>query len=81
MDAEKRWLSIDGPEFIAKIGISAGHAVVDFGCGDGYYTFPAARVVKDQGRAGGFHLPAFNGILELRLSAPGGLLRTRNSSL
>ena len=36
MDAEKRWLSIDGPEFIAKIGISAGHTVVDFGCGDGF---------------------------------------------
>lgn len=50
MDAEKRWLSIDGPEFIAKIGISAGHTVVDFGCGGGYYTFPAARVVKDEGR-------------------------------
>jgi hypothetical protein len=49
MDAEKRWLSIDGPEFIAKIGISAGHTVVDFGCGDGYYTFPAARIVKDEG--------------------------------
>jgi predicted methyltransferase len=50
MDAGKRWLSIDGPEFIAKIGISAGHTVVDFGCGDGYYTFPSARVVQAEGR-------------------------------
>ena len=50
MDAEKKWLSIDGPEFIAKIGISAGHTVFDFGCGDGYYTFPAAMVVQAEGR-------------------------------
>lgn len=50
MDAVKRWLSIDGPEFIAKVGIRAGHTVVDFGCGDGYYTFPAARVVQAEGR-------------------------------
>jgi predicted methyltransferase len=50
MDDEKRWLSIDGPELIAKIGISAGHTVVDFGCGDGYYTFPAAKVVQPEGR-------------------------------
>jgi predicted methyltransferase len=50
MDAGKKWLSIDGPEFIAKIGISIGHIVVDFGCGDGYYTFPSARVVQAQGR-------------------------------
>ena len=50
MEAEKRWLSIDGLEFIAKIGISAGHKVIDFGCGDGFYTFPAAKVVQAQGR-------------------------------
>jgi hypothetical protein len=34
-----------------------------------------------KGRAGGFHLPAFSGIFELRLSASGGLLRVRNSLL
>ena len=50
MDDEKRWLNIDGPEFIAKIGISAGNTVIDFGCGDGYYTFPAARIVQAEGR-------------------------------
>lgn len=50
MDAEKRWLSIDGPEFIEKIGIRKGHTVVDFGCGYGHYTIPAAKVVQAEGR-------------------------------
>ena len=50
MDAEKRWLSVDGPEFIEKIGIKKGHTVVDFGCGHGHYTIPAARVVQAKGR-------------------------------
>ena len=50
MDTKKRWLRIDGPEFIKKIGISKGHTVVDFGCGDGHYTFPSARVVQAEGR-------------------------------
>ena len=50
MDAEKRWLSIDGPEFIEKIGITKGYTVVDFGCGHGHYTIPVARVVQAEGR-------------------------------
>jgi len=50
MDAEKRWLSVDGPEFIRKIGIKKGHTVVDFGCGHGHYTIPVARAVQAEGR-------------------------------
>ena len=50
MDAEKRWLSIDGPEFIEKIGIRKGYTVVDFGCGHGHYTIPVARAVQAEGR-------------------------------
>jgi ubiquinone/menaquinone biosynthesis C-methylase UbiE len=50
MNTEKRWLSVDGPAFIRKIGIRKGHTVVDFGCGTGYYTFPASIVVQSTGR-------------------------------
>ena len=50
METEKRWLSVDGPAFVRKIGIRKGHTVVDFGCGTGYYTFPASLVVQSTGR-------------------------------
>ena len=50
MKTEKRSLSVDGPAFVKKIGIRKGHTVVDFGCGAGYYTFPASIVVQSSGR-------------------------------
>jgi len=45
MELESRVL-----EVLQQIGISRGQAVLDFGCGYGTYTIPAARIVGEQGR-------------------------------
>lgn len=45
-----KWLEQDGPLFLQEIGIHQGHAVVDFGCGSGHYTIPAATVVQPGGK-------------------------------
>jgi ubiquinone/menaquinone biosynthesis C-methylase UbiE len=35
---------------LREIGIRAGHVVLDFGCGSGTYTIPAAKLVGNGGR-------------------------------
>jgi len=51
MNAEiKKWIGKDGERFIKDIGIKRGHIVLDFGCGEGHYTIPVARVVGEKGR-------------------------------
>ena len=45
----KRWLREEGMVFLADIGIKKGQRVLDFGCGAGHYTIPAARVVGRDG--------------------------------
>jgi len=42
-DLEK-WLAHDGEEFLREIGIREGQNILDFGCGDGVYVLPAAKV-------------------------------------
>jgi len=37
-------------ELLVRIGISRGQTVLDFGCGYGIYTIPAARIVGVQGK-------------------------------
>lgn len=37
-------------EVVKKTGLKQGHTVVDFGCGCGTYTIPAARIVGEDGR-------------------------------
>jgi len=37
-------------EFLKSIGLRRGHRVLDFGCGRGNYTIPAAQVVGNEGR-------------------------------
>jgi ubiquinone/menaquinone biosynthesis C-methylase UbiE len=37
-------------EMLPQIGIRKGQAVLDFGCGSGTYTIPAAKIVGEQGR-------------------------------
>jgi len=37
-------------EVLEKIGIRRGQTVLDFGCGYGIYTIPAAKIVGEQGR-------------------------------
>jgi ubiquinone/menaquinone biosynthesis C-methylase UbiE len=44
------WLDKEGEEALRKIGIRRGQTVLDFGCGSGNYTIPAARIVGEEGR-------------------------------
>ena len=37
-------------EVLKRIGIRKGQTVLDFGCGSGTYTIPAAKIVGQQGR-------------------------------
>jgi len=37
-------------EVLERIGIRRGQAVLDFGCGSGTYTIPAAKIVGERGR-------------------------------
>jgi ubiquinone/menaquinone biosynthesis C-methylase UbiE len=46
----KKWLNREGEVFLENIGIKKGDIVLDFGCGDGPYTIPAAKVVRKEGK-------------------------------
>lgn len=46
----KRWLDKNASEFLAEIGVNEGRVVLDFGCGSGTYTIPAAKLVGEGGR-------------------------------
>ena len=46
----KNWLERFGKEFLHKIGIKEGQKVLDFGCGIGDYTIPAAKIVGARGK-------------------------------
>ena len=37
-------------EVLERIGIRKGQTVLDFGCGYGTYTIPAAKILGEQGR-------------------------------
>jgi cyclopropane fatty-acyl-phospholipid synthase-like methyltransferase len=45
----RRWFAGRGQRFLQNAGLRAGDAVLDFGCGRGCYTIPAARVVGNRG--------------------------------
>jgi len=47
-DAEN-WLRSHAEAFIRRIGVQRGQCVLDFGCRDGRYTLPAAKVVGPRG--------------------------------
>jgi len=44
------WLDGEGEEVLRKIGVREGQTILDFGCGRGNYTIPAARIVGEEGR-------------------------------
>ena len=43
------WETVKGVKFLRKVGLRPGQTVLDFGCGVGHYTMPAARVVGSTG--------------------------------
>lgn len=44
------WVRQRGLSFLTSIGIQPNQTVLDFGCGEGMYSIPAAKVVGDGGR-------------------------------
>ncbi len=45
----KNWMEKEGMSFLRKVGIGQGQVVLDFGCRNGNYTIPVARVVEENG--------------------------------
>ena len=48
--SEKRWLRGRCEGFLGEMGVGRGQFVLDFGCGEGNYAIPAARIVGRRGR-------------------------------
>ncbi|MCD6170174.1 MAG: class I SAM-dependent methyltransferase [Candidatus Latescibacteria bacterium] len=46
----ERWLKEKAKELLKEVGIKKGQIVLDFGCGCGYYTIPAAKIVGNKGK-------------------------------
>jgi len=44
------WLETDGVEFFKSIGMKEGQRVLDFGCGEGHYSVPAAKLIGEKGK-------------------------------
>jgi len=49
-DDIEEWLKEKGEKIFKKIGIKKGYVILDFGCGSGNYTIPAAKVVGKEGK-------------------------------
>lgn len=45
----KRWLDDHATEVFNEIGVKDGQVVLDFGCGSGTYSIPAAKIVGKKG--------------------------------
>jgi len=50
MVVRKMKLETQAAEVLKAVGINKGHIVLDFGCGCGTYTIPAARLVGEEGK-------------------------------
>jgi ubiquinone/menaquinone biosynthesis C-methylase UbiE len=46
----KKWIQKDGVQFLKKVGLKKGQVILDFGCGEGHYTIPAAKIVGEKGK-------------------------------
>lgn len=44
------WLEKKGIDFFMEVGLKKGFKVVDFGCGEGHYSIPAAKFVGEKGK-------------------------------
>jgi len=56
-DDQERRARQDPEKILSSVGLKAGMVFVDMGCGDGFFTFPAARIV---GPAGTVHAVDIN---------------------
>ncbi len=45
----EKWEKKEGIKFLKKIGIKPNQIILDFGCGKGNYSIPAARIVNKEG--------------------------------
>jgi ubiquinone/menaquinone biosynthesis C-methylase UbiE len=45
----EEWIEESGKKFLERIGLRSGQKVLDFGCGSGNYTIPAAMIVGENG--------------------------------
>jgi len=50
MVVRKMKLETQAAEVLKAVGVSRAHIVLDFGCGCGTYTIPAARLVGEEGK-------------------------------
>jgi ubiquinone/menaquinone biosynthesis C-methylase UbiE len=50
MDEGSRRQLMNPEAILAEIGLKPGHTFVDVGCGDGFFSLPAARIVGAHGR-------------------------------
>ena len=46
----KLWLDGNASEVLSEIGVGEGQSVLDFGCGSGTYSIPAAKLVGKNGK-------------------------------
>jgi len=46
----ERWLKEDGEKVLKEIGMTEGQVILDFGCGSGIYSLPAAKIIGAQGK-------------------------------
>jgi len=44
------WVKDEGTRLLRKIGIKSGQTILDFGCGKGNYSIPAAKIIGNKGR-------------------------------
>ncbi len=47
---QRQWLAERAEEVLASVPVESGDVLVDFGCGAGTYTLPAAKIVGRKGR-------------------------------
>ena len=50
----EKWLEKDGEQFLRKVGLEEGQSVLDFGCGEGHYTIPAAKIIGGKSKVYAF---------------------------
>lgn len=57
---KKKWQKKAGFNFVNKIGLKSGDSILDFGCGEGLFTIPAAKKVGPEGHIIAFDIDADN---------------------